>query len=381
MLAAGVPELRRLPLHELHAHHEARMIPFAHYQMPVSYRHGVLKEHLHTRACASLFDVSHMGQILLRPRDHSTMHDVALALQSIMPIDVVSLKHGRQRYGFLTTDSGGIRDDLMIANLGPQFLLIVNASCKAEDEAYISERVSRYTQVQSLSDRVLLALQGPRAAEVLIKWAPEIAHLRFMDAAEISVDSVACWVMRSGYTGEDGFEISVPIEAAMSFARRLLANPLVKLAGLGARDSLRLEAGLCLHGADIDVNITPVQAALEWVIPPARRAGGPRAGGFPGADIVLAQLRHGAPTRRVGLRSEHRPVRAPAALFLDETSDLSVGRVTSGGFGPSLNSPIAMGYVSSAHTKPDTHLWADVRGHRYAVTVAELPFVVHRYQR
>ena len=381
MLAAVPSNLLRLPLHELHTRHGAKFMPFAHYEMPVNYRAGVLKEHVHTRASASLFDVSHMGQILICSRGHSTMHDVALALQSIMPIDVLSLKDGRQRYGFLTTETGGIRDDLMVVNLGRQFLLIVNASCKAEDEAYLSERISKYGQVQALADRVLLALQGPRAAEVLADLTPDIARLRFMDAAEFALQGVPCWVTRSGYTGEDGFEISVPTKAAMSLAERLLTSPHVRLAGLGARDSLRLEAGLCLYGADIDLDTTPVQAALEWAIPAARRTGGARAGGFPGADIILTQLEQGAPDRRVGLSSDQRPVRASTPLFLDEASDVPCGRVTSGGFGPSLHSPVAMGYVPSTQAKPGTRLWAQVRGQRFAVTVARLPFIAHRYQR
>jgi aminomethyltransferase len=246
MLAAAASSLQRLPLHELHQHHGAKMAPFARYEMPVSYGPGVLKEHLHTRARASLFDVSHMGQLLIWPRSGATMTDVALALESVMPIDLLSLKTGRQRYGFLTTDLGGISDDLMVANLDGCYLVVVNAACKVTDEAYLRERLNPHCHIEALADRALLALQGPRAGDVLAELAPGVVRMRFMDAAEHLIQGVACWVTRSGYTGEDGFEISVPIEAAHSLAARLLMNGHVGLAGLGARDSLRLEAGLCL---------------------------------------------------------------------------------------------------------------------------------------
>jgi aminomethyltransferase len=380
MLNASTATLRHLPLHAWHVGHGARMAPFANYEMPVSYSEGILKEHLHTRTAASLFDVSHMGQIVLRPRG-GTMRDLALALETLLPIDVLSLKAGRQRYGFLTTEAGGIRDDLMIANLGRCFLLIINAGGKDDNDVYLRQRLAPYRFIQSAAPRVLLALQGPRAADALAELAPGVADMRFMDAAEQRMLGVACWVMRSGYTGEDGFEISVPLDTAQRVVDNLLRSPHVRLAGLGARDSLRLEAGLCLHGADIDRNTTPVQAALEWAIPSTRRAGGARPGGFPGAERVLAQLLDGSPERRVGLRSEQRPVRAPSALFPNEGSEQAIGRVTSGGFGPSLRAPIAMGYVPTSFAAAGTRLIAQVRDQRIPVTVTSLPFIPHRYRR
>jgi aminomethyltransferase len=381
MLAPPSSQLQRLPLHAWHLSHGARLAPFAQYQMPVSYPDGVLKEHLHTRAAASLFDVSHMGQLVLRPEGGTTMQQVALALERLLPIDVASLKPGRQRYGFLTTDTGGIRDDLMIANLGRYFLLIVNAGAKDADHRYLRERLAHLWPIQTLADRVLFALQGPRAAEVLTSIAPGTARMRFLDAAEHIMQGVSCWVMRSGYTGEDGFEISAPREAAQFIADELLADPLVHLAGLGARDTLRLEAGLCLYGADIDPGTTPVQAALEWAIPAVRRPGGARAGGFPGAQVILTQLRTGTELKRVGLRSAHQPVRAGALLYPDESGQEPTGRVTSGGFGPSVGGPVAMGYVPNELARTGQKLFADVRGRRIPVTVTPLPFVPHCYQR
>jgi aminomethyltransferase len=378
MLGAPTSGLRRLALHELHRRCDAKMALFAGYEMPISYGPGVLKEHLHTRAHASLFDVSHMGQLLIWPRSGATMTDVALALESVMPIDLLSLKAGRQRYGFLTTDVGGISDDLMIANLGWCFFVVVNAARKGEDQAYLSERLGTNCSVEALADRVLLALQGPRAGQVLAELAPGVSRMRFMDAAEHAIGGATCSVMRSGYTGEDGFEISISGNSATDLVERLLRSDHVRLAGLGARDSLRLEAGLCLYGVDLDRTTTPVQAALEWAIPSSRRAGGGRSGGFPGAPIILAEMKHGASMRRVGLRAEKRPVRAPAELYSDETP---VGRVTSGAFGPSLNAPVAMGYVPAMLANPGTRLSAAVRDQRFAVTVAQLPFVPHRYLR
>jgi aminomethyltransferase len=381
MLTTAALGQQRLPLHKLHQRYAAKMTPFAGYEMPVSYGPGVLKEHLHTRASASLFDVSHMGQFLICPRSGSTLTDVALALESVMPIDLLSLRAGRQRYGFLTTENGGIADDLVIANLGGCFLVIVNAARKAQDEAYLRKRLMQHCHIQPLTDRVLLALQGPCAGVVLAELAPAVTRMRFMDAAEYSIGGVSCWVMRSGYTGEDGFELSLSIDVAADLAQRLLMSPHVRFAGLGARDSLRLEAGLCLYGYDLDHNTTPVQAALEWAISASRRTGGARIGGFPGASIILAELRHGVPMRRVGLRAEKRPVRAPAALYLDKTSRTPVGRVTSAAFGPSLNAPVAMGYVHAELSGAGTRLCAEVRNERLAVTAADLPFIPHRYLR
>jgi aminomethyltransferase len=357
------------------------MTPFAQYQMPLHYAPGILREHLHTRAAASLFDVSHMGQQLVQPLPGGAAADVARALESLMPADLLSMQPLRQRYAFLTTPAGGIRDDLMVVRLGASYLLIVNAACKAADAQYLGAQLSDRCRVEPLTDRVLLALQGPHAAGILSALEPRVAQLRFLEAAEVTLAGSTCLVTRSGYTGEDGFEISAPAAIATALAQQLLSDPQVELAGLGARDSLRLEAGLCLYGSDLDASTTPVQAALEWAIPAVRRTGGERAGGFPGDELILQQLAHGASERRVGLRSDQRPVRAGALLYADESAGLPAGRVTSGGFGPSLAAPVALGYVPAALAQPGTRLYAQLGAQRYAVTVSALPFVEHRYRR
>src|SRR6266404_1097277 len=292
----------RLPLHAFHVSQRARMAPFAGYEMPIQYSAGTLQEHLHTRAAAGLFDVSHMGQVVLRPRSGNIL-DACRALECLVPADLVSLAPGRQRYTFLTTESAGIRDDLMVANLGESLFLVVNAACKAADEAHLRARLSDVCEITSLSGRVLLALQGPQACAVLAELVPTAAQMRFMDVDVFTITGGTCVIARSDYTGEDGFEISVPAEAAGSVAERLVINPQVKLVGLGARDSLRLEAGLCLYGNDIDSETTPVEAALEWAIQRSRRTGGSRPGGFPGAEIILGQLERGVARQRVGLLS------------------------------------------------------------------------------
>jgi len=371
---------QRLPLHVFHVSHFARMVQFAGYEMPIQYADGILQEHLHTRAAASLFDVSHMGQLVLHPRSGDIL-DVSRALESLVAADIASLPAGRQRYTFLTSDSGGIHDDLMVANLGDHLFVVVNAACKAEDEARLRDRLSGVCRITSLSDHALLALQGPKSGAVLAELVPSVTRMRFMDAGVHSIAGASCVITRSGYTGEDGFEISVPAESAMHVAGQLVRDSRVKLAGLGARDSLRLEAGLCLYGNDIDLGTTPVEAALEWAIQRSRRTGGARAGGFPGSEPILAQLERGADRRRVGLRSALRPVRAGAPLFTDNESGTLIGRVTSGGFGPSVAGPVAMGYVPISMAQSDTRLYAEVRGERQVVTVVDLPFAPHRYQR
>jgi aminomethyltransferase len=379
--AVNTPDaLLKLPLHEMHLAHGAKMAPFAGYEMPLQYAPGILKEHLHTRAAAGLFDVSHMGQVLLRPRE-GDMAALALALERLMPIDVVGLAPGRQRYGFLTTPSGGIRDDLMIANLGTCFLVVVNAACKVGDVAYLREHLAAQCELEVLENRVLIALQGPAAGQILENFAPAVGAMQFMDAGVHRLAGVACYVMRSGYTGEDGFEISISAEEAPSIVERLLADPEVQLVGLGARDSLRLEAGLCLHGSDIGLDTTPVEAALEWAIQAVRRPGGAREGGYVGADVIGRELMDGASRRRVGIRPDSRPVRAGAMLYTDETSTTPVGAITSGGFGPSVNGPVAMAYVPVALDAVGTRLYADVRGQRHGVTVARMPFFNHRYKK
>jgi aminomethyltransferase len=380
-VAASPPSLKQTPLYALHVARGGKMVPFAGYDMPVQYGTGVLKEHLHTRAAAGLFDVSHMGQIRLRPKS-GRLEDAARALEWLVPQDILALAVGRQRYAQFTNEAGGILDDLMVANFGDHLFLVVNAACKAEDEALLAEHLSDVCKVEPLGDRTLIALQGPKAESVLATFDAGIAAMKFMDAGPRQLAGLDCFVSRSGYTGEDGFEISVPADATEAFAKDLLANPDVLAIGLGARDSLRLEAGLCLYGHDLDPATTPVEGALEWSVQKSRRKGGARPGGFPGADVILSQFEQGALRRRVGLKAEGRaPVREGASLFADETSLEAVGKVTSGGFAPSLNAPVAMGYLPAALAAIDTTVFADVRGQRLPLRVAPMPFVPNTYKR
>jgi len=373
--------LKHTPLHALHLSLGARMVPFAGYDMPVQYPEGVLKEHLHTRAAAGLFDVSHMGQIVIRPKS-GRVEDAALALERLVPVDVLGLAEDRQRYGLFTNTEGGILDDLMIANRGDHLFLVVNAACKDADFAHLKRGVGDTCEVTLLDDRALLALQGPRAEAVLGELWADVASMRFMDVTEADLHDVSCIISRSGYTGEDGFEISVPAASAVDVAQRLLEHPDVMPIGLGARDSLRLEAGLCLYGNDIDTGTTPVEASLEWAIQKSRRSGGTRAGGFPGADRILAEFADGVSRRRVGLKPEGRaPVRGGAKLFIDAEGKQAAGTVTSGGFGPSVDGPIAMGYVDAEHAENGTRLFAEVRGKYLPLTVSALPFVKQTYKR
>ena len=365
--------LQRLGLHDLHVELQGRMVPFAGYEMPVQYPAGVMKEHLHTRAAAGLFDVSHMGQVILRPK--GSMEDLCLAFEALMPVDVLGLAQGRQRYGLFTNETGGILDDLMFANRGDHLFVVVNAACKAADIAHMTAAMPG-VEVVPLTDRALLALQGPGAEAALAMVLPGVAAMRFMDQAVMG----DVWISRSGYTGEDGYEISLPMSQAEEFARNLLADPTVKPIGLGARDSLRLEAGLCLYGHDIDETTSPVEAGLTWAMQKARRAGGAREGGFPGAARILRELAEGPERLRVGLRPDGRaPMREGTELFAPD--DTPVGSVTSGGFGPSVEAPIAMGYVAAAFATPGTALEGDVRGKHLPVTVAELPFQPTTYKR
>ena len=373
--------LKTTPLHALHAACGGKMVPFAGYDMPLQFAAGVLREHLHTRKSAGLFDVSHMGQIALRAKS-GRVEDAARALERLVPQDIVAVAPGRQRYAQFTNEAGGILDDLMVANFGSHLFLVVNAACKAEDEAHLRAQLSDSCIIEPLPNRALIALQGPKAESVLAKLCPEASAMRFMDAGPRRVDNIDCFVSRSGYTGEDGFEISVPAGQAEALAKTLLANSDVLPIGLGARDSLRLEAGLCLYGHDIDTTTTPVEGALEWSIQKSRRQGGARAGGFPGADRVLAQLEKSAPRRRVGLRPEGRaPVREGAPLFADAASSEQIGAVTSGGFGPSVNAPVAMGYLPSSHAAVGTLVVAELRGQRLPLRVAAMPFVANTYKR
>jgi aminomethyltransferase len=369
--------LRRLALNDLHLALGARLVPFAGYAMPVQYRAGVMQEHLHTRAAAGLFDVSHMGQVILWPK--AGMDRLALGFEALVPVDVAGLRAGRQRYGLFTDTRGGILDDLMVANCDTHFLVVVNAACKAADLAHMRAHLSPVAEVTEVTDRALLALQGPLAEAALARLLPDVARMRFMDVTTQVWQGQDIWVSRSGYSGEDGFELSLPETHAQAFAGALLAMPEVAPAGLGARDSLRLEAGLCLYGHDIDTTTSPVEAGLGWAIQPVRRAGGARAGGFPGADRILRELADGPSRLRVGLRPEGRaPMREGTVLFHGETP---VGTVTSGGFGPSVAAPIAMGYVPSALARPGTVLQGEVRSRRLPVAVSVLPFRPAAFKR
>jgi aminomethyltransferase len=375
------PQPNRTPLHALHVACGGKMVPFAGYDMPVQYPSGVLREHRHTRTSAGLFDVSHMGQIELRPKS-GKLEDAALALERLVPQDILGVAPGRQRYAQFTNGAGGILDDLMVANFGKYLFLVVNAACKAADEAHLRAQLSETCTIEPLEKRALIALQGPKAESVLAKFCAEAPLMRFMDAGPHFVDGIDCFVSRSGYTGEDGFEISVPSERAEQLAKALLDDGDVLPIGLGARDSLRLEAGLCLYGHDIDTSTTPVEGALEWSIQKIRRHGGARAGGFFGAEKILGELAQGAPRRRVGLKPEGRaPVREGAALFADAASSEPIGAVTSGSFGPSLNAPVAMGYLPASYSATGTPVFAELRGQRLPLLTSPMPFVPNNYKR
>ncbi len=371
-------DLFHTPLHDFHVALGAKMVPFAGYAMPVQYPMGVLQEHLHTRAKAGLFDVSHMGQVIIKGTDYRT---VATALERLIPVDILGLDQDRQRYGFFTNDAGGILDDLMLANRGDHVFMVVNAGCKADDIAHMKANLGD-VDVTEITDRALLALQGPAAEAVLSALDPRAASMRLMDVATLSLAGAECWVSRSGYTGEYGYEISVPAAQAEALAKELLAHPDVAAIGLGARDSLRLEAGLCLYGHDIDTDTTPVQAALNWAIQKVRRTAGARAGGFPGAGVILAELANGASRKRVGLRPEgNAPMREGVLLFAQAEDDVPIGKITSGGFGPTVKGPIAMGYVPRPLASPGTTVFGELRGKRLPLTVVSLPFTPAQFKR
>lgn len=365
-----------LPLHDLHVALGARMVPFAGYAMPVQYPAGVLKEHLHTRASAGLFDVSHMGQVILRPK--KSMADLARGFEELVPVDALDLPIGRQRYGMFTDANGGILDDLMFANRGDHLFVVVNAACKVADIAHMKANLAAVADVVPV-DRALLALQGPQAEAALARLVSGAAALRFMDMAFLDWNGVELWVSRSGYTGEDGYEISVSNTDVLAFAEALLNEPEVMPIGLGARDSLRLEAGLCLYGHDIDRTTSPVEANLTWAISKARRQDGERSGGFPGASRILHEMAQGPDRLRVGLRPEGRaPMREGTEIYAG--FDL-IGHVTSGGYGPSVSAPVAMGYVAASYAKNGVTLAAELRGKRLPVTVCSLPFHPTTYKR
>ncbi len=367
----GATDPKNLPLAALHAELGAKFVPFAGWSMPVQYARGVMGEHQWTRENAGLFDVSHMGQVRL-PLGADT------ALETLVPVDVIGLAEGRQRYAMFTNDAGGVLDDLMIARHADALFLVVNAACHAEDVAHLHAHIEG---VEEVSGRALLALQGPKAAEALATILPAARDMRFMDSHVVDWNGAALWISRSGYTGEDGFEISIPDEAAEPFARSLLSDDRVEPIGLGARDALRMEAGLPLYGQDMSETISPVEAGQAWAIGKIRRTGGDRAGGFPGADTILDQLTNGAPRRRVGLKPEGRaPMRDGVELYDSADATDPIGHVTSGGFGPTVGHPIALGLIDASVPK-DAPLYGDVRGKRLPVTQTTLPFTPHGYKR
>jgi aminomethyltransferase len=368
--------LLNTPLNALHIELGARMVPFAGYSMPVQYPMGLMAEHHHTRAEAGLFDVSHMGQLrLVGP-------DAAAAFESLMPVDVIDLPVGKQRYGLLLTDEGTIIDDLMFVNRGTDIFVIVNGACKVNDIAHIQARIGSRCQVTPMPERALLALQGPKAVDALSRMVPGVEKLVFMTGTQFDWQGADLFITRSGYTGEDGFEISVGNTVVGAFARALLAQAEVKPIGLGARNSLRLEAGLCLYGNDIDTTTTPIEAGLNWAIQKVRRTGGARAGDFPGANIVLGQLdgTHPPTRKRVGLIAQERvPVREHVEL--QSLQGVKIGEVSSGLLGPTANVPVAMGYVDAANAAMGTVVHAMVRGKAVPMTVSAMPFVPNRYYR
>ncbi|MCG6362409.1 glycine cleavage system aminomethyltransferase GcvT [Vibrio fluvialis] len=368
-------ELLITPLHALHLEVGAKMVPFAGYDMPVQYALGVRKEHLHTREAAGLFDVSHMGQLRLHGEG------AAAALETLVPVDVVELAEGKQRYAFFTNEQGGILDDLMVANLGDHLFVVVNAACKEQDINHLQAHLPSGVELEIIDDRALLALQGPKAAEVLARLQPAVADMLFMDIQQVQIDGIDCIVSRSGYTGEDGYEISVPADKAETLARTLTAFDEVEWIGLGARDSLRLECGLCLYGHDLDETTTPVEASLLWAIQPVRRTGGAREGGFPGADIILSQIATKDVSRkRVGLVGQTKaPVREGTELF--DAEGAKIGIVTSGTAGPTAGIPVSMAYVRADLSAIGTEVFAEVRGKMLPMLVEKMPFVPQRYYR
>ena len=371
--------LQKTPVHDLHLRLGARMVPFAGYSMPVQYATGLMAEHRQCRESAALFDVSHMGQLRL------VGADAAAALETLVPVDVIDLGAGRQRYAFFTNATGGLLDDLMIVRPEPgigfgDLFLVVNAGCKDADIQHLNLGIGHRCAVVPMPERALLALQGPQAHTALSRLNAGVSALKFMSGGVFDLAEARCFVTRSGYTGEDGFEISVPAEHAVALAEALLAQPEVKPAGLGARDTLRLEAGLCLYGHDIDETTSPIEAGLSWAIQKVRRAGGARAGGYPGADVIGSHLAGAAPSKRVGLTGLERvPVREGAALF--DARGQALGTVTSGTLSPTLDRCVAMAYLPPDHTQPQAEVYAEVRGKRLPMRVTPLPFTPHRYLR
>jgi len=367
-------ELLHTPLYDLHVEQGGKMVPFAGYSMPVSYPLGIVKEHQHTRSKAGLFDVSHMAQVKL------TGPSAAAAMETLVPVDILGLDDMKQRYALFTNEQGGVMDDLMVTNAVDHLVVVVNAACREQDIAHMRHHIGDQCEIEVLEKRALLALQGPQAGAVMARLAPDSQQMVFMSAANLSIQGVDCFVTRSGYTGEDGFEISVPGDQADQLARLLLTQDEVEPIGLGARDSLRLEAGLCLYGHDLDQQTTPVESSLLWALSKPRRADGERPGGYPGAEIIMGQIANGVSRKRVGIQPEGRmPVRESAPLI--DSDDNRIGTVTSGGFGPTVNGPVAMGYVKTEYAAIDSQVFAVVRGKTVPCRVIKLPFVKQRYYR
>ena len=365
-------ELKRTPLYALHKELGARLVPFAGYEMPVQYPAGILAEHAHTRSAAGLFDVSHMGQVRLTAKPGQ---NAAKALEALVPGDIAGLMPGQQRYTQFTNESGGILDDLMVTSTGDHLLLVINAACKDADVAHIQKHLAATCEVEPTFSRGLLALQGPLASQALARLAPSVAAMKFMTGAFVVIDGARCYVTRSGYTGGDGFEISPPADRTEAIARQLLAQPEVKPIGLGARDSLRLEAGLCLYGHDIDTATTPIEAGLLWSVGKERRA----QGGFPGAAVVQKQIATGASRKRVGLLPDGKAIAREGAEIV--IAGKILGKVTSGGFAPTLGRAVAMGYVERAHSANGTKVELMVRGKPVPAEIVPMPFVKHAYYR
>jgi aminomethyltransferase len=374
MSADSTAALQFTPLNDLHLELGARMVPFAGYSMPVQYPAGILAEHRQCRGDAALFDVSHMGQIRLHGAD------AAAALETLVPQDIVDLPVGKQRYAFFTNAAGGLLDDLMVTRRADHLLLVVNAGCKVADLQHLITNIGHRCQIVNQPDHALLALQGPRAVTALARLDPGVATLGFMTGGDFMLAGADCFVTRSGYTGEDGFEISVPASQAVVLARALLAQPEVKPAGLGARDTLRLEAGLCLYGHDINERTTPIEAGLTWAIQKVRRPGGARAGHYPGAPVIEGQLATGPAAKRVGLVGLERvPVREGTAIV--DAQGHPLGHVTSGTLGPTVHEPVAMAYLAANHAALQHEVYAEVRGKRLPMRVSPMPFTPHRYHR
>ncbi len=361
-------------LTQLHIDNDAKMVPFAGYSMPVQYPIGVLKEHLHTRSNAGLFDVSHMGQAWV------TGQDAASELEKLIPIDIVELANGEQRYGYFTNEAGGIEDDLMVSRWGEDILVIVNAACKDADFAHLNKHLSGDAKLSIIEDRALLAIQGPQAHQVMAGFGHDLSDMEFMHCRSLDLNGAQCFVTRSGYSGEDGFEISIQNNQALELATTLQNHEACEWVGLGARDSLRLEGGMCLYGHDIDTTTTPAEASIAWAIQSVRRLGGEREGGFIGAQNVLSQLPNKVSRKRVGIKPSGRaPIRE--GTVLTDADDNEIGVVTSGGFSPCLQQPIAMGYVKTEHSKLGSVIYARVRGKLNEAIVSKTDFVKNNFYR